>query len=132
MRPFALALLTLLLARPCFALPPPTPVKAELLIKQLGSNDYYEREAASKALRALGKPALPALRVACDSKDAEVRKRARRLVEDLAPVQHASEPTIWLELDVKQNVFIMQQPNFIFLPVQKDVLILTTKQPAKP
>ena len=64
MRPIVLALLTVLVARPCFALPPPSTAKAERLIKQLASNNYYEREAASQALRKLGKPGLPALRVA--------------------------------------------------------------------
>lgn len=88
MKPLALSLLALFVAQPCVALLPPSAVEAERFIKQLGSDDYYEREAASKTLRALGVSALPALRTACADKDAEVRKRALRLVEDLAPAKH--------------------------------------------
>jgi HEAT repeat protein len=69
------ALVAVMLPVGAAALPPPMAAKAELLIKRLGSNDYYEREAATKALQQLGKSALPTLRVACDSKDAEDRVR---------------------------------------------------------
>src|SRR6266511_21792 len=51
-------------------------------IRQLGSPKFREREAACKALKAVGEPALNALRqVAATSKDVEVRSRAQRLIE---------------------------------------------------
>lgn len=60
--------------------PPPVP----RLIDQLGSADFAEREAATRALAEAGAPALPALREAAVSPDPEVRRRAAdlaRLVE---------------------------------------------------
>jgi hypothetical protein len=53
------------------------------LIRQLGSAKFAERQAASKALKDLGRVAAPALRQAATSADAEVRGRARRLLEML-------------------------------------------------
>jgi uncharacterized protein (TIGR03067 family) len=51
------------------------------LIKQLGDEEFARREEASKALDAIGEPALAALRkVAASSDDAEVRRRAASLV----------------------------------------------------
>jgi len=52
-------------------------------IEQLGSDDFFEREKASKGLGAIGEPALPALWKAMSSEDAEVAKRASGLVESL-------------------------------------------------
>jgi hypothetical protein len=120
------ALVAVLLPGVAAALPPLSAAEIDRLVKQLGSNGYYEREAATKALRAVGKPALPALRLACECKDAEVRKRAQRIIEAIAPVKQASWPSetaILLEVDVKAG--------FFFVPVQTDIIILTPPQPAK-
>jgi hypothetical protein len=55
--------------------------KIDALIEKLGSEKFPEREAASKALEAIGNPALAALRrAAIHSEDAETRRRARLLV----------------------------------------------------
>src|SRR5262249_44516344 len=51
------------------------------LIRQLGADSFAEREAASKALQKIGPPALAELRKALVSKDLEIRRRARRLVD---------------------------------------------------
>jgi HEAT repeat protein len=58
----------------------PTPA-AEIprLIRQLGSADFDEREAASKALETLGPAALDALDLAASNPDAEIRLRAATL-----------------------------------------------------
>jgi hypothetical protein len=61
----------------------------ERLVKQLGSDEFKEWEAASNALKKVGKPALNALvKAAKDSADLEVRRRAARLIlairDDLA------------------------------------------------
>lgn len=54
------------------------------LISQLGDSSFEEREAASRELNAIGKPALGALRkAAAFSNDAEIRRRAERIVEDI-------------------------------------------------
>jgi len=54
------------------------------LIRQLGHDDFAKREAASKELDAIGEPALDALRTAAASDgDAEIRRRAERIVESI-------------------------------------------------
>jgi hypothetical protein len=56
------------------------------LIDQLGSQVYSEREAASRALKRLGEPALELLQKASqESPDAEIRRRAERLVAIIEP-----------------------------------------------
>jgi RNA polymerase sigma factor (sigma-70 family) len=53
----------------------------ERLIKQLGSDEFEEREAATRALKKAGKPALKALgEAATKNTDAEVRTRAVALI----------------------------------------------------
>ncbi|MFI5454968.1 MAG: hypothetical protein ACHRXM_05905 [Isosphaerales bacterium] len=46
------------------------------LVVQLGAARYADRQAAAAALERIGRPALPALRTARDSRDLEVRNRA--------------------------------------------------------
>jgi WD40 repeat protein len=82
---FARVPLSLLLILAVAAEPPPKAADIDRLIKQLGSEDFNAREAASKALRAIGEPALPALRKAGESNDAEVRRRARDLADAIDP-----------------------------------------------
>src|SRR5437899_1202424 len=59
------------------------PADIDRLIKELGSNTFDEREAAQKALAAIGYPALEPLRAAAKSKDEETRRRATVLVEGI-------------------------------------------------
>ena len=131
MRGFVLALLVVLLAQPAPAVPPPSAVEAERLIRQLGANDYHEREAATKALQRMGKSALPALRVACADKDAEVKKRAKRLVDLVAPPQR----TYWTESGV---IHVHKQGNRVFIAdvffihVQQEAPVIHLKRPGKP
>src|SRR5947209_5791743 len=63
----------------------PTPVEIRRLITQLGSDEFAEREAASRRLEAIGAPALPALHRAAASQDPEVRRRAGQVI----PAIHA-------------------------------------------
>src|SRR5262249_20762331 len=60
--------------------PAPT---VEQWIERLGSPDYRQRGEASRALAALGVPALPALRKALPHPDPEVRRRLEELVGTL-------------------------------------------------
>jgi hypothetical protein len=53
---------------------------AEQLIGELGDNDFNRREAATKAIEALGADALPALQKAANHPDAEVRSRIDKLI----------------------------------------------------
>src|SRR5437016_5696061 len=50
------------------------------LVKQLGSDDFWTREAASKRLKEIGAAALPALRRAASDGDTETRRRAEEAV----------------------------------------------------
>ena len=56
--------------------PPPRtgPAEIQRLIRQLGSESFPEREAASQELAAVGEPALQALRAALQDTDAEIRR----------------------------------------------------------
>jgi WD40 repeat protein len=54
------------------------------LIQQLGDDQFDKREEASKRLLEIGEPAMPALRRALESKDAEIRQRAERLMPAIA------------------------------------------------
>jgi WD40 repeat protein len=70
--------------------------RIDALIKQLGHKQFPRREAASKELEELGKPALRALRnAATTSTDPEIRRRAERAFAAIAMrlglIQHAEE-----------------------------------------
>jgi hypothetical protein len=66
----------------------PTDDEIRRLIIQLGSEDFAQREAAAKRLQRIGKPALPHLKAAQGSPDAEVASRARLLISriEIRPV----------------------------------------------
>jgi hypothetical protein len=55
--------------------------KIDQLIEQLGSGTFKDREAATKALDAIGKPALEKLRKAAEGEDLEIKRRASELVK---------------------------------------------------
>jgi uncharacterized protein (TIGR03067 family) len=85
------------------------------LIGQLGSPDFAEREAATRRLEEAGEGVLAALRKAAgDSDDAEIRRRARRLVErignrDYQRLQGTWEPVSagGPRLTVRRSQFIL-------------------------
>ena len=60
------------------------PPDAAALVRQLGSDEFAEREAASRKLAALGEAAVDALRHGLKSEDPEVRSRAGRLLQAIA------------------------------------------------
>jgi hypothetical protein len=60
------------------------------LIEELGDRRYAKREAAERALRQIGVPALDALREAARNKDAEVRRRATRLLRQIETLAEAA------------------------------------------
>lgn len=59
------------------------PPEVARLIADLGSSSFQTRQAATKALRALGEKALPALREASRSTDLEVKRRARTICNEV-------------------------------------------------
>jgi hypothetical protein len=81
---------------PAPAAKPPTAAEIRKLIDQLGSGSFAEREEATAALDAAGEPALPGLRKAVESDDAEVRRRAGELlkkIETRVDAEHLLAPT---------------------------------------
>lgn len=65
--------------------------KIEKLVKQLGSDEYKEREAATEELKKIGEKALPALKEALKSEDLEVRLRAETVIKALAKKRTAGK-----------------------------------------
>src|SRR5947209_5180929 len=58
-----------------------TRTKVAELIRQMGAEEYDEREKASKAVVEIGAPARPQLREALTDGELEVRRRARRALD---------------------------------------------------
>src|SRR5437016_250877 len=78
----ALALLVAAAAFPAETTREATPERVAQLIKRLGSNQFRERAAATRALDSLGEAALDALKDAARSADdLETRQRAAELVQ---------------------------------------------------
>src|SRR4051794_40804791 len=65
------------------------------LVTQLGDDQFARREAAERALAAIARPALPALRKAAAAGDAEVRARAERLVATITRGLAEAELARW-------------------------------------
>jgi Flp pilus assembly protein TadD len=65
------------------ATPPPQQPTVDSLVRDLGDNSFAVRERASDQLRRMGDAAIPALKKALDSTDAEVRWRAKNLLAEL-------------------------------------------------
>jgi len=60
-----------------------SPEEIQKLVKELGHDNFHVREAATNRLAEIGRPAVPALREALRSSDAEVRQRAQRILEGI-------------------------------------------------
>ncbi|MFC1525058.1 HEAT repeat domain-containing protein, partial [Planctomycetota bacterium] len=58
--------------------------RIEQLIKQLGADDWYEREDATRALEEINSPAEPFLKEALKHIDTEIVLRARKILETIA------------------------------------------------
>jgi hypothetical protein len=75
--------IAILISLPSPAADPDTATEVRNLIDKLGSGSFSEREEATAALDLVGEPALAGLRVAAESDDAEVRRRAGELVRKI-------------------------------------------------
>jgi hypothetical protein len=72
--------------------------RIDLLIRQLGSNNFQEREAASRALEGIGVPAFPALQKAVGTnKDPEIRARASSLIRTLETAHETEVAFAWFD-----------------------------------
>jgi hypothetical protein len=101
------AIVVLVLAASVAAAPEPQRDAREItqLVEKLGSEDFAEREAATKRLDELGAPALDDLRAACRSEDPEVADRAKDLVRKIErriASERALAPTV-VELTAKNT-----------------------------
>jgi hypothetical protein len=91
----------LFLLDPLFMAPDPTK-EILVLIKDLGSDSHKTRVKASACLKALDYKAIKAVRNACrDSKNAEVRRRARIIIECFYNVWDKDTPPIHGLYDAK-------------------------------
>src|SRR5947209_18125816 len=108
---------------------PPAASDAERLVKQLGAGKHADREAAARALDALGAAALPALRDGANSPDPEVRRRAGELLAKLdgqAESAAALAPTkVTLKADARPLAEVVGD-----LAKQAGVRILLAREPA--
>lgn len=68
--------------------------EAEAMVRQLGSDDFQEREAAHKKLRAMGGKAISAVKAGLKSGDLEVVRRCKALLPELirADLMRADHP----------------------------------------
>ncbi|HEX8525055.1 MAG TPA: hypothetical protein VF669_22580 [Tepidisphaeraceae bacterium] len=66
--------------------------EVDLLITQLGDNDWTKREAAQKALSELGRAAEPQLQSATKNKDIEIAYRAEKLVKTIKQGAQPNQP----------------------------------------
>src|SRR4051794_28944126 len=63
----------------------PRPGRIAALVEQLGDDSFDKREAASKALADVGKPAVrPLMKAIASSSDLEIRCRADRVIQAIA------------------------------------------------
>jgi hypothetical protein len=66
--------------------------RIQKLVKELDSDDFDKREAATEALERIGQPAVPALQaVLANNPGLELRRRAEALVDKLVPLGTAPE-----------------------------------------
>ncbi len=78
--------------------------RIDRLIQQLGSDNFTERESASKALEAIGEAALPALRKAQANPDLEVRRRAGDLIRVQKQRRSAMRAKAWDRFEKIGNI----------------------------
>jgi hypothetical protein len=115
-----LAMLSLLAAEP--GAPKPSDADSvDRWVRQLGSDNFEEREAASKALNQLGGPALSALEKAVTSDDAEVRRRAADLIQAIGARvdREGREAVLALGGTVEKSVVDPGHSLIVHLPVPK-------------
>jgi HEAT repeat protein len=62
------------------------------LIRQLGNNDFDERDAAAKSLTGYGTPVLPLIRPAVNDPDAEIARLARAVITDIEASRNLGLP----------------------------------------
>ncbi len=85
--------------------------RIEALIKQLGDEEFSQREAASRELEAIGEQAFPALRKAvAASDDFEIRQRAKLIIRTIMLGCTKSKSTDLRLTLIDPNIFTMGSP----------------------
>lgn len=91
--------------------------RARALIKQLGSDEFTEREQASRDLRALGPWVLPLLRQTVEqTRDPEVRRRARDAIDQLQLAWPVARTAAAVRLLARRHVATGAETLLAFLP----------------
>jgi hypothetical protein len=118
----------------------PAPAKADSaavakLVAQLGSDRYEDREAAFKALDALGPTALEELRTALTGRDEETRRRAVDLVQLIERRQESAQLTqpkmvhlIYTDMPVTQAVQDMARKTGFQIQIEGDQTKLANRK----
>ncbi len=94
------------------------------LIRELGDEAFPRREAASRKLKAVGAPALPALCRAAAGADPEVRHRAERLIREVGrrvPFD-GTHLLLWQTRDGKPARWKVEKSYLEVVPGQGDIL----------
>ena len=83
---------------------PVSPERLRQLVAQLGADRFKERAQATEELSRLGRAALPALEEATStSKDAEVRRRGRALIEEIRGRDRARDGLLTIVIRLQQT-----------------------------
>ncbi|MBE7463177.1 MAG: hypothetical protein HS116_06720 [Planctomycetes bacterium] len=91
----------LLLADTLRAADAPDPKQLELWVADLSAEEYEKRQQAEEHLRAAGVAAVPALEAGvAKTDDAELRERARKMIEDLTLEQRLAQA--WTDLNAAE------------------------------
>jgi hypothetical protein len=136
--PLAVVGLGLCLAHAEQAKPAPAkvdPAAVAKLVAQLGSDRYEDREAAFKALDALGPTALEALRAALTGRDEETRRRAVELVQRIERRQESAQLTqpkmvhlVYTDMPVTQAVQDMARKTGFQIQIEDDQTKLANRK----
>jgi len=114
--------------------PPPRQIDQRLvarLVEQLGAEKFSERQAASKALIACGRPALKALYKAASHEDLEIRQRARKLIESIdADVIALRARGVRMKVDDDRPDYAVVSVNFAAVRATNEDMRRLARQPA--
>jgi HEAT repeat protein len=117
------------LSAPLFAAAVPVsvnPARVKVLLKKLDADNFFVRQKADKALRAMGKPVLPLLKAEREkTKSLEVRYRLDRMMQDLTYDERIAE---WVRLLGHANPQYREQAGQALRHAGTDVLPILKRE----